>query len=93
MRSITIDFTGLNLRPIGDTEMATTIIIAGPPLTPSQLHCATVGAGWALAADRALNSAHWQAAKATQWGYRAPDFDLGDILRCEPPQDDLPLAA
>jgi hypothetical protein len=48
-------------------------IIAGPPLTPSQFHCATVGAVAAISDSDLINSAHWRAAKDGEWSYRLPD--------------------
>jgi hypothetical protein len=48
-------------------------IIAGPPLTPSQFHCAVVGAAEAVATVERTNEAHRAAVKAGERGYRKPD--------------------
>lgn len=48
-------------------------IVAGPPLSDSASHCASVGAGWAIAETDRVNAAHWRAAEAGQRGYRFPD--------------------
>ena len=47
------------------------IIVAGPALSPSALHCAGVG-HWAFADDARLSADHWKAAAAKP-GYRLPD--------------------
>jgi hypothetical protein len=44
--------------------------IAGPPLPPSQFHCATAGATEAIAAADKVNAAHWRAAmERPGWSY------------------------
>jgi hypothetical protein len=48
-------------------------IIAGPPLTASQFHCAAIGAAEAVTAAERANEAHRAAAKAGERGYRKPD--------------------
>lgn len=55
-------------------------VVAGPPMTANQYHCAVIGAGEALAeADRA-NETHWRAAKAGKRGYRCVrSFDMSSI--------------
>ena len=47
------------------------ILIAGPQLSVSALHCAGVG-HWAFADDARLSADHWKAAAAKP-GYRLPD--------------------
>ena len=43
-------------------------IVAGPELTPSQFHCAIVGARAAVDANDLINAAHWRAAQAGERG-------------------------
>jgi hypothetical protein len=65
-------------------------IIAGPPLTPSQFHCATVGAVAAISDSDLINSAHWRAAKEWKWGYRLPD-DSGEVSRTDSAKSPTPI--
>ena len=44
-------------------------VVAGPEMTPSQFHCATVGARTAVDANDLINQAHWKAARAGERGY------------------------
>jgi hypothetical protein len=48
------------------------IIVAGPTLSVSALHCAGVG-HWAFADEARLNAEHWRAAAAGKPGYRLAD--------------------
>jgi hypothetical protein len=65
-------------------------IIAGPPLTPSQFHCATVGAVAAISDSDLINSAHWRAAKEWKWGYRLSD-DSGEVSRTDSAKSPTPI--
>jgi hypothetical protein len=68
----------------------TIILVAGPPLSVSALHCAGVG-HWAFADDARLNAEHWAAAAEGKSGYRstapivepAPTEPAGAIERSE----------
>ena len=42
-------------------------------MTPSQFHCATVGARAAVAESDLINAAHWRAARAGERGYCRSD--------------------
>jgi hypothetical protein len=44
------------------------ILVAGPALSPSALHCAGVG-HWAFADEARLNAEHWRAAAVGKPGY------------------------
>jgi hypothetical protein len=75
-------------------------IIAGPPLTRSQLRCALVGASEALEATRRSNTRYWREANAAaearclikrdsaplnvSGGYRFPDAPAIDLLPTRP---------
>jgi hypothetical protein len=50
-------------------------VVAGPPedISANVYHCATVGAGWAMAEAERSNAAHWRAAAKGERGYRRPD--------------------
>jgi hypothetical protein len=50
----------------------TIIIVAGPALSPSALHCAGIG-HWAFADETRFNAEHWRAAAAGKPGYRLAD--------------------
>jgi hypothetical protein len=47
--------------------------VAGPPPSVSALHCAGVGASWAIAEADRTNARHWRAAAESEQGYRLPD--------------------
>jgi hypothetical protein len=53
-------------------------IVAGPKLTPSQFHCAIVGAREAVDGFAEINAAHWKAAKVGERGYRLPDAAVSE---------------
>jgi hypothetical protein len=74
-------------------------IVAGPPLTPSQLHCALVGAGEAVEAARRSNARYWPEANAAEvpclikrdsapvnvtGGHRFPDAPAVDLRPTKP---------
>jgi hypothetical protein len=68
--SETLDFIDSKQAPKPDRGWFT---VAGPNLTPSQFHCAIVGAREAVDSFADINAAHWKAARAGERGYRLPD--------------------
>jgi hypothetical protein len=54
----------------------TIILVAGPLLSASALHCAGVSAGWGIAEADKTNAAHWRAAGEGKQGYRLSGRDL-----------------
>ena len=61
------------------------VVAAGAPITATAYHCATVGAGAALAEADRINAAHWRAAKAGKPGWRRPDMAPGANIVALPP--------
>jgi hypothetical protein len=58
--------------------------VAGPELTPSQFHCAIVGAREAVDSFAEINAGHWKAARAGERGYRLPDAAVVEPAKSYP---------
>jgi hypothetical protein len=70
----------------------TVFLIAGPELSVSALHCASVGVGRAVIDNNQANAAHWRAAAAADQGYRLagrvePAVSAGAVELARAPRD------
>ena len=79
-RSKTLNFIGSKPPPANDRAWR---IVAGPKLTPTQLHCATVGGEEAVEAINRTNARHWR-----EYNAKAEEGCL--IKRHDPPVVSVP---
>jgi hypothetical protein len=67
------------------------IIVAGPRLSDSALHCAGVG-HWAFADDARLNAEHWKAAAEGKPGNRSPGKPAAGLEPAGAAAEDVDIA-
>jgi hypothetical protein len=76
LASKTLDFIDPKLTPKPDLPWR---FVAGPKLSPSARHCATVGAGEAVEANNRTNARHWR------------EYNAAAEARCSIKRDDVPV--